>query len=412
MAPLCVLALVLIFLVPSAAGQIADYPAPVVKVERPQLELTLLADGSWWAGNTHAHTVTHDADAPRPSRATANHTGGKYQELGFSFLVVTDHDWVTALPQRDNFTFIHGIEVSTNRALGFMPHVVGIDASRMVPWVGRSDQAIIDDLASQGALAVLAHPNWWPQSHSRGSWVLEDARVLERYHGIEMYNYAAGLSSGRSSPWALDTWYAALAKGRLVWGFSVDDVHRDGNIGYGYIVAQAPTRSAADIVDSMRNGRFISVVTPVPGRVGVWPSEINVTERTLTVSTAVGRLAQSVEFYDARGLLLASSSNGSLTYTAKLEDGVVLPVLRGFDGSIIYLQPLRVTPPKVVTENVVGSDFEPADDEPLALDPNAGSGLPEATLPAGAAKTADLEAPAILVVLAAAALLATRRRSG
>lgn len=59
---------------------------------------TFIPNG-WWRGNTHTHSILSDGDSP-PETVVA-----RYMELGYDFLVLTDHNIVSDFAQYSTADF-------------------------------------------------------------------------------------------------------------------------------------------------------------------------------------------------------------------------------------------------------------------------------------------------------------------
>jgi predicted metal-dependent phosphoesterase TrpH len=328
---------------PTAADPLDPHPAPTITQDSDLLVSPYQSYGVWLAGDTHVHTVAH-GDGMKPSKYSALYTGSLYRQLGFGFIVVTDHDHVTELPELDGFTFISGAEITTRRdGDTHRPHQTALNITTPIPWQVYTEQEIFDQVDAQGGLAVMAHPNAIKEGRTRVAWSLEDMTTLTGYAGFELYNHIVEKEkTHRSSGWAIDNWWAALSAGRQVWGFAVDDVHRDGAMGHGYIVVQSDSTAADDIVAAMAAGRFVAVYAPTAGQPGVWLQSLDIDGDDVHLTTPLDRPATSIRVYDARGLLRTAGTGAQLTYTALGDEGYLVFELRGADGTRVFLQPMRV----------------------------------------------------------------------
>ena len=120
--------------------------------------------GRWVKGNTHAHTRNSDGNET-PRRVVR-----WYQDYGYQFLFITDHDMITETAaldsdKNDDFILIPGQEIT--RYFGKRPaHVNALNPKRPV-----ADAAIgatlvqtlqngVDAARAAGALPQVNHPNW------------------------------------------------------------------------------------------------------------------------------------------------------------------------------------------------------------------------------------------------------------
>ena len=115
------------------------------------LFLTLsAAEGAWWRGNTHTHSNLSDGDSP-PADVAA-----RYLDLGYDFLVLTDHNIVSDFAQYSTpgYLCIDGEEVTSSSAR----HVNGLGLTSQVS--PGTCQGMVDAINGQGGLAQFNHPTW------------------------------------------------------------------------------------------------------------------------------------------------------------------------------------------------------------------------------------------------------------
>jgi hypothetical protein len=216
----------------------------------------------WLKGNLHAHTTESDG------RLTPQALVDLYARAGYDFLMISDHDRVTALPSSPNgLLLISGNEVTANGS-----HILHVGAQQPVePSADR--QAVLDAVGEQGGFAIVCHPNWEREFNHCPQTQLESWRG---YLGIEVYNGVVRRQYG--SPAATDRWEQLLGKGRRVWGFANDDMHRDTDAFVAWNVVQAVERSVDAVLNALRFGAFYAST-------GVQLEEIGVEGDTILVRT-------------------------------------------------------------------------------------------------------------------------------
>ncbi len=271
----------------------------------------------WLRGNLHTHTT--NSDGKRPPQFVVD----AYAELGYDFLMISDHDQLTDPGPLDakGMTLIPGNEISAKG-----PHLLHVDAKSVVaPLPDR--QAVLDQIAAEGGLAVMNHPNWTGNYNHCDLGLLEK---LQGYAGIEIFNAVILYLEGCEL--ATDKWDRLLAQGRRVWGFATDDSHHDDHRGLGWLMVQSADRSAGAIVEAMRTGRFYSST-------GVTVDEIKTDG--LTVSARAAN-AQLFRVYGAKGRMLATARGQEIAYTVNPEkDGPYVRVEAFGEGdSRAWLQPM------------------------------------------------------------------------
>ncbi len=271
----------------------------------------------WLRGNIHTHTTNSDGN--RPPQEVVN----IYAELGYDFLVLSDHDQLTDPTKLDpkGMILIPGNEISAKG-----PHLVHVNAKSVVPALPER-QEVLNRIAAEGGFAVMNHPNWTADYNHCDLAVLEK---LQGYAGIEIFNGVVLYLEG--SELATDKWDRLLAQNRRIWGFATDDSHADNHRGLGWVVVQTADRSVAGIVEAMRAGRFYAST-------GVTVDDIRIENRTVAVRADN---AQLFRIYGARGRMLATAKDKEITYTADPEkDGPYIRVEAFGEGDArAWLQPM------------------------------------------------------------------------
>ena len=215
-------------------------------------------EGNWYKGNLHTHTNNSDGELS-PEEVLEG-----YKKRNYDFLAITDHNKVTEVEKysQKNFLILPGIEIDVDRSSLETPyHLVGINVKKEieVPLDPGARQQMkvqqgIDLLKEEGCEVILAHPYW-------SGLTMEELSSLEGQLGIEVYNSTCrrGIGKGLSSVY----WDALLAKGKLNWGFAVDDAHfRRADAYRGWIMLKAPILNKENMISSIKKGLFYSSSGP------------------------------------------------------------------------------------------------------------------------------------------------------
>ncbi len=268
-------------------GAVSNVVAEVPALQSPYVAESL----TWLRGNLHTHTTNSDGN--RPPQEVVN----IYAEMGYDFLVLSNHDKVTDPTKLDpkGMTLIPGNEITANG-----PHMLHVGAKTVVPALPDT-QEVLNRVVVDGGFAVMNHPNWTADYNHCDLAVLEK---LQGYAGIEIFNGVILFHEG--SELATDKWDRLLAQGRHIWGFASDDSHNDNHRGLGWVMVQTSDRSAKGIVEAMHTGRFYAST-------GVTVD--NITVKGQTVFVWAGN-AQLFRVYGARGRMLATAKGNHITYTA------------------------------------------------------------------------------------------------
>ena len=218
-----------------------------------------ISEGVWLRGNLHTHTTVSDGCySPMEtvhfySQEAKNHEA---QEMNYRFLALTDHNKNThkenfSIPQKDDFVVFEGREET------FGKHILGINCpmnfdenitGKSIEEFTLSDyQKIIDNIAAEGGIAILAHPHWSDWSY----WTGQDVTALKNYTAIEILN--GDIFAGPASV-ATDIWDAALTSGKRVWGVGSDDFHSTRDFHNAWTCVYARDASKEAILEALRCG--------------------------------------------------------------------------------------------------------------------------------------------------------------
>jgi hypothetical protein len=212
---------------PAVAVPSPPPPAPSPPPETP-----------WLKGNLHTHTANSPDSGTRPEEVVR-----WYEEHGYDFVVLTDHNFVTEA-HGDKLLVIPGAELTHRTHVCDPPppdptqdcriHMnalfVGEHRGR-VHWraddlLRRVDkyQRAIDAARELGAIAQINHPNWhWGVS---GELIAELGRrgaLLLEIHNQQFTVFDRGRPG--KHPSTEELWDAALSAGVTMWGVAVDDAH-------------------------------------------------------------------------------------------------------------------------------------------------------------------------------------------
>jgi len=211
--------------------------------------------GPWFKGNTHIHTTKSDGGCDYAEVADL------YAERGYDFIFITDHN-VAADVERMKLPLlgINGIEIDGTDRKGSYYHIVGLGVAKpLVPGMSLREASFtkrLSMLKRSGAVTILAHPHWTGNS--------VDEALRHGFDGVEVYNHVCNWLNGKCS--GAFHWDCMLETQSDVLGFSVDDAHiKPAHPGYdgGWVMVQAPKLTRANIMRSIRAGRFYSTTGPL-----------------------------------------------------------------------------------------------------------------------------------------------------
>ena len=228
--------------------------------------------GTFWRGNTHAHTTFSDGSLTPKEIVTA------YKDRGYDFLAVTDHFMerfdFPVTDTRDlrtpDFTTLLGAELhGQGLENGGLWHIVALglppDFEPQRP--GEDGSEIAARAKEQGAFISLPHPQWTGVS-------TQDASTIEDFDAIEIHNEGHTNDSDRGNGWFLADLMATAGHRFSV--TAADDAHfnaRPDSFG-GWIMVKAESLEPEALLEAMKHGRYYASTGPEIHNVGLTDDEI------------------------------------------------------------------------------------------------------------------------------------------
>jgi len=303
------------------------------------------ASAQWFKGNTHAHTLESDGDS------TPDEVTRWYKEHGYNFLVLTDHNVLTAVDglnekyaEPGRFTVIPGEEV-TSGFQGKSVHVNGIDTKERI---GRQEgssvvevlQRAVDAIRAQEGVPHINHPNFtWALTAEQIRSVTNN-KLFEIYNGHPtVNNFGGGGIDGTEAAWD-----AILSSGLILYGIAVDDAHHFKDLGNprlagpgrGWVMVRAPELTPRAILAAMERGDFYAST-------GVELTDYEVTATGLTVTVKKEPSAKyRIQFIGTGGTVLHEALDSPATYTFRGDEGYVRVRVLESNGRIAWGQPAVV----------------------------------------------------------------------
>jgi hypothetical protein len=303
----------------------------------------------WYKGNTHTHTLNSDGDS------TPDDVVRWYREHGYQFLVLTDHNFLTAVDALnalhgadDRFLVIRGEEV-TDR-FGDKPlHVNGLDVAGLVEPQGGASvvdvlQRNVDAIRAEKGVSHINHPSFgWAISADELA-AVRNNRLLEVFNGHPRVNNLGG----GGVPSVEEAWDAILTRGTLLYGIAVDDAHvfrQPGNPdvpgpGRGWVMVRTSRLQPRAIVDALERGEFYAST-------GVVLAKYEAT--SARVALAIDQTSFSkyrVQFIGRGGRLLKEVAEPVAEYVIRGDEGYVRAKVVESNGRVAWTQPVLVSPPK------------------------------------------------------------------
>jgi len=229
-------------------------------------------EGRWFKGNLHTHTTNSDG-AWSPDKVA-----NEYKSNGYDFLFITDHWKVTDISglSQDGFLVLNGAELNIGPSeLGYHYHIVALNLKENIPSNSVSNaQELINLIKSKGAFALVAHPYW-------SGLTVNDIQNLNGHIGIEIFNSTCFFSIAKGH--SVIHWDDLLCKGKLTWGFAVDDTHQHYNdhrpidACNAWIMAKMPELTEDSVMNAISSGYFYSSNGPVIHDISIQDNIISVT---------------------------------------------------------------------------------------------------------------------------------------
>ena len=303
--------------------------------------------GRWFKGNTHTHTVNSDGDS------TPDEVVRWYREHGYNFLVLTDHNYLTAVTglnsvhgADDKFLVVRGEEV-TSSVSSKAVHVNGLNLDAFVPapagtTIAGVMQQSVDGIRKANGVPHINHPNFtWAMS-------TDDLMQLQRTRLFEIFNGHPQVNNegGGGSPGLEEIWDRLLSGGRLMYGLAVDDAHhfkRPGDPlasgpGRGWIYVRAHQLEPRALVEALERGDFYASTGVELDSYEATATAIRLAVKTTTFSR------YRIQFISRNGRVLSEQTTPAAAYSFKGDEGYVRVRVLESNGSMAWAQPVAVGP--------------------------------------------------------------------
>jgi hypothetical protein len=300
----------------------------------------------WFRGNTHTHTLRSDGDST-PEEVTK-----WYQDNGYNFLFITDHETITPVEELNTtfgkpgeFVVFPGQEV-TDRLDGKPYHVNGLGVRRVtMPKRGKTVvenlQSNIDSVRASGGIPQINHPNFGWALNADQIIQVKNIKLMELFNGHPLVNNLGG----GGSPSVEAIWDSVLSSGKLIYGIASDDVHSVRKLGdrkvptpgHGWVMVRAPKLAEKAILEALERGDFYSST-------GVELEDYRSDGRSITITIKPERWSKyRIQFIGVGGKILAESLENSAAYSFKGNEGYVRARVIESNGKIAWTQPVMIT---------------------------------------------------------------------
>ena len=225
------------------------------------------APGRFYRGNIHCHSTNSDGVLP-PAEVCR-----RYRMEGYDFISLTDHfvgrfgyPVTDTVPYRtEGFTTIPGVEAHAGAmSNGEIWHILGIglppdfEPPNVPDFQPRPDQEtgpeIARRMAEAGAFVSITHPDW-------SQLTLEDARLIDAAHAVEVYNHGCQVEADRGRGHHIADWL--LTEGRHVGLIATDDSHFwDPDAFGGWVMVKAEALEPEALLAALKAGHYYASQGP------------------------------------------------------------------------------------------------------------------------------------------------------
>jgi len=300
---------------------------------------------TWYRGNTHTHTLNSDGDS------TPEDVVRWYREHGYQFLVLTDHNFLTAVDALnalhgadERFLVIKGEEV-TDKFADKPLHLNGLDVAELVmPQKGTSVvdtlQRNVDAIRKARGVPHINHPNFGWAITADELQQVENNKLFEIFNGHpHVNNQGGGGIAGLEAAWD-----HILTSGQMLYGIAVDDAHVfkrpwDRNAarpGQGWVMVRAERLQPRALLEAMERGDFYAST-------GVELSELQTNEQEIAITIKEDPTAKyRIQFIGKGGKLLKEEITSPARYQIRGDEGYVRGKVLDSNGLMAWTQPVKV----------------------------------------------------------------------
>jgi uncharacterized protein (TIGR03437 family) len=271
----------------------------------------------------------------------------RYKELGYNFVVITDHNRLTGvsdlnaeLGESGQFLVMQGEEVTDY--YGSKPvHLIAINNQATVA-IQRGNSVlntIEHDAAAirqAGGLPYVAHPNYLFGVSASDLQNMTGTALFEIYNAHPIVNNAGDATH----PSVEAMWDQALSSGHLRYGIAADDEHTLTNVagalpGRAWIMVRAASLESGAITEAIGRGDFYASTG-----VTLQDYQVSPTSMTIAVNSGSGSGQSTIDFIGKNGELLQRNAADSAVYTFTGNEMYVRAKIVNEAGQTAWTQPV------------------------------------------------------------------------
>lgn len=210
----------------------------------------------WLKGNLHTHTTPQSpcgrVELPRVLE--------KYEEEGYDFLSISDHQIYTEVNIPTRLIIIPGLEWNSRsksqerEVVNYREHlgIYSINGEHLSSSLEYYEpENTIAALSNNNTLVVLNHPNWLVPHHYSEEMLF---KLSEGCDGLEIYNAVIDRHPGVAD--ATMKWDRLLTDKGPMLGFASDDSHFESDIGKASIIVNVEVTTPENLFNSIKQGKF------------------------------------------------------------------------------------------------------------------------------------------------------------
>lgn len=210
----------------------------------------------WLRGNLH----THSAPTSPCARVGLSRVLELYEESGYDFLAISDHQHCTVVDTQTKMILLPGIEWNSRvegqevATVNYRDHlgVYSYSSIYIEPALNHNQpEKVLAELQGPDTLFIANHPNWLIPHHYSKEELFSLHGLCD---GIEIYNAVIDRHPGNAD--ATFKWDRVLTEKGPTLGFASDDSHFERDIGRAWLMVNVEKEDDMGVFKAIKNGRF------------------------------------------------------------------------------------------------------------------------------------------------------------